>query len=772
VVFLGCLLRGAVVVPMDSGASVQFARRVCTRSGSRFCICSRTKAVLISDLPGMVLEELRERISSYDVSAYPLSDITRDDIVEIVFTSGTTDEPKGVVISHRNVIANLNPLQAEIAKYIKYERIFHPLRFLSLLPLSHVFGQFLGAFIPQMLGAIVIFHDTMNPSEIIRTIRRRRISIVVGVPRILEALRDKIERDFEAAGTLERFRQDFEQAEGEHFIRRWWRFRQIHNQFGWKFWAFICGGAALDADTEQFWSRLSFVMIQGYGLTETTSLVSVNHPFKLGKGSIGKTLPGREIKLAENGEILVRGESVAAGYIQGSELNPVTNQEGWFRTGDLGEMDGEGNLYFKGRKKNIIVTPAGLNIYPEDLEAALRRQPEVVDCVVIALAKDDNAEPCAVMILKGKELEAESVIKRANLELAEFQHVRRWYLWPDEDFPRTSMCKPRINVIREAVQQQFEGTDRGDCSEGTLTEIIGRITGRKMQRLAPDTNLASDLDLSSLDRVELLSALEDRLQIDLNESHFTSATTVGELEHMLRQPVPRRTNYEYPRWAQNPLVGAVRLLVYYLVTWPATMVMASPRIRGREKLRKLHGPLLFIANHVTQVDVGFVLAALPLRYRHNLSVAMLGELLEAMRHPPDSLNPLRKCIERISYSLVVGLFNVFPLPQQTGLRASLAFAGELVDRGYSVLVFPEGRRTQDGSMSPFRAGIGLLANSLGVPIVPIKIDGLFALKKAHKKIARPGTITVWIGDAIRFEPGTDPELIARDLEYRMAELGK
>jgi long-chain acyl-CoA synthetase len=772
VVFLGCLLRGTVVVPMDSGASVQFARRVCTQSEMRICICSRAKTVHISEWPSMVLEDLREKISHYDVSGYPLPEVTRDDIVEIVFTSGTTAEPKGVVISHRNVTANLNPLQAEIAKYIKYERVFHPLRFLSLLPLSHVFGQFLGAFIPQMLGAVVIFHDTMNPSEIIRTIKRRRVSVLVGVPRILETLKDKIERDFEAAGMLERFRRNFAQAEGEHFIKRWWRFRRIHNQFGWKFWAFICGGAALDADTEQFWSRLSFVMIQGYGLTETTSLVSVNHPFKLGKGSIGKTLPGREIKLTDNGEILVRGESIAAGYVQGSELNSVAGREGWFYTGDLGELDWKGNLYFRGRKKNVIVTPEGLNIYPEDLEAALRHQPEVIDCAVIALAKENNAEPCAVMILKGKELEVESVIKRTNLQLAEFQHIRRWYIWPDDDFPRTSTCKPRMNLIQEAVQTHFAGTERGGSSEGALAELISRITGRQVQRLASETNLASDLDLSSLDRVELLSALEDRLQIDLNESHFTSATTVGELERMLRQPVPRRTDYRYPRWAQNPFIGAVRMLVYYLVSWPATMIMACPRIMGREKMRQLRGPLLFIANHVTQVDVGFVLAALPWRYRHSLSVAMLGELLEGMRHPPDSLSPFRRCIEKISYALVVALFNVFPLPQQTGFRESLAFAGDAVDRGYSLLVFPEGRRTPDGSMSPFRAGIGMLANSLNLPIVPIKIEGLFAQKQARKKFARPGTITVWIGDAIRFEPGTSPEIIARDLENLMAGLGK
>ena len=216
----------------------------------------------------------------------------------------------------------------------------------------------------------------------------------------MESLKDKIVRDLESAGTLAQFQREFEAAKDLHFVRRWWRFRRIHNQFGWKFWAFISGGAALDAETEEFWRRLSFVVIQGYGLTETTSLISLNHPFHTGKHSIGKVLEGREIKLDESGEILVRGANVAAGYWQGKKLKPVLNEEGWFRTGDLGELDAEGNLYFKGRKKNVIVTREGMNIYPDDLEAALRQQSEVRDCVVVGLEHGGNAEPCAVLILR------------------------------------------------------------------------------------------------------------------------------------------------------------------------------------------------------------------------------------------------------------------------------------------------------------------------------------------------------------------------------------
>ena len=398
----------------------------------------------------------------------------------------------------------------------------------------------------------MLFQDTLNPTEVMRVIKRERVSVVVAVPRLMESLKDKILRDLESAGGLALFHRQFEAAKDQHFARRWWRFRKIHNQFGWKFWAFISGGAALDADTEEFWRRLSFVVIQGYGLTETTSLISLNHPFRTGKRSIGKVLEGREIKLDETGEILVRGANVAAGYWQGKALKPVLNDEGWFRTGDLGELDAEGNLYFKGRKKNVIVTREGMNVYPDDLEAALRQQHEVRDCVVVGLEHGGNAEPCAVLILRDSA-DPEAVVKRANRQLAEYQQMRRWLLWPEQDFPRTPTQKPKTAVIQQAVQQHFaSGDGGGTAAPGALAELIARITGRSVGSLAPDAKLEDDLNLNSMDRVELMSALEDRYQVDLNQANFTEVSTVADLERLLREPQKSlQSGYVYPRWAQR-----------------------------------------------------------------------------------------------------------------------------------------------------------------------------------------------------------------------------
>jgi long-chain acyl-CoA synthetase len=764
VAFFGCLLRGAIVVPIDKIAAPDFAQRVAQQVDARLCVGSMQNHV--PGLAEITLETMREQIAAHSDQPVVPPPLTRDDIVQIVFTSGTTAEPRGVVISHGNILANLEPLDREIEKYLRYERIFHPLRFLNLLPLSHVFGQFLGIFLPQLLAATVIFQDTLNPTEVLHVIKKERVSVVVAVPRLMESLKDKLLRDFEAAGRREWFQRQFQAANNQHFVRRWWRFRKIHNQFGWKFWAFISGGAALDADTEEFWRRLSFVVIQGYGLTETTSLISLNHPFHTGRRSIGKVLEGREVKLDENGEILVRGANVAAGYWQGRELKPVLSEEGWFRTGDLGELDADGNLYFKGRKKNVIVTREGMNIYPEDLEAALRQEHEVRDCVVVGLEQSGNAEPCAVLILRDSA-DPELVVRGANRQLAEYQQMHRWFVWPEQDFPRTPTQKPKIAAIQQTIQQHFASGDNGtSVAQGALADLIARVTGRSTGELTPGARLDTDLNLSSMDRVELMSALEDRYQVDLNEANFTSVTTVGDLERLLHEPQKSlQSGYKYPRWAQRWPITWIRNFIYYLLTWPATMIMAHPRIVGRENLRGIDGPFLISCNHVTYIDVGFALIALPPRVRHKLAVGMWGEMLWEMWRPPVAWNWFMRLSYEVGYYLVVALFDVFPLPQQSGVRESFAYAGESVDRGYSVLVYPEGVRTADGKPCPFRLGVGMLAARLNVPVVPMRIDGLYEMKMAGHKIARPGELRIVIGKPMRFPPETPAEEITNQIEH-------
>ncbi|HTU33764.1 MAG TPA: AMP-binding protein [Candidatus Acidoferrum sp.] len=767
--FLGCMFRGAIAVPMDAIADRGFAARVTQQSGVKLALIGRNLPPIDPPVPTIRLDDLREIVAGRSIKGFAPPRANRKDPLEIVFTSGTTAEPRGVVLTHGNLLANLEPLEGEIAGYRRYEKFFHPLRFLDLLPLSHVFGQLLGIFLPQILGATSIFVDTLNPAEVARTIHNEKVSVLIAVPRLIESLRDQIERDLTASGDIEKFRRRFRAAEGKHFLHRWWIFRRIRRRFGWKFWAMVSGGAALPAAAEEFWTRLGYAVIQGYGLTETTSLVSVNHPFHLSHGSIGKSLPGLEVKLSGDGEILVRGENVASGYWKNAGIEPVLDSEGWFHTGDLGEQGQDGTLYFKGRRKNVIVTPEGLNIYPEDLEGELRKEPGVRDCVVIGLEHDGNAVPCAVLLLRDASVNPAAIVEGANERLAPFQQMRQWYLWPAADFPRTLTQKPVLKEIVATAQSEFGRRTQSAPSAPTnaIEQILRRISGGE----ATPSGANAKLQLSSIERVELLGALEDRYQVDLSETDFTKAETLRGLEKLVESPRDPARAFHYPRWAQTWSVRWLRTVVFYLLQRPAMFILGWPRVVGRKNLRGMEGPVLIISNHIAYFDPAYILAALPPRLRHRLAVAMDGELLETMRTPPEGTPLVERIFLQTQWLLVTSLFNVFPLPRHSGFRKSFAFAGDLVDRGWSVLVFPEGARTRNGIMNPFQAGIGLLASRLRVPVLPMRLDGIFERKMRGKHWAPPGSIRVTIGKPAPFSENSTPEQLTRELERRVATLG-
>jgi long-chain acyl-CoA synthetase len=303
-----------------------------------------------------------------------------------------------------------------------------------------------------------------------------------------------------------------------------------------------------------------------------------------------------------------------------------------------------------------------------------------------------------------------------------------------------------------------------------VTELIERITGRSVSGVTAEEKLDFELGLSSLDRVELIDALEDRYQVDLSETRFSGARTVGDVERMLRGGATQRTEYHYPNWVLRWPVTWIRWLTHYLLMTPAMFFLGWPRIEGRENLRGWNGPLLVVCNHIAGVDVGFVQTALPARLRHRIATATGGEALEALHTQEPGKNFAARVYDRMRWVLGVSLLNLFPLPREAGFRQSFAYAGQAVDRGYSVLVFTEGRPPVDGKINPFRAGIGLLADNLGIPVLPMRIVGMFEVKQTGKKFASPGKICVRIGQPKRFAEGCAPERIAEELQKAVEEL--
>ena len=772
--WVGCFwaiqLGGGIAVPMDAAASLEFVKKTVRDAGVKLVLLDRELPRLEFEIPSLTLDESRA-ISSKESAAAAFSrnrdgSSQRNTIAEILYTSGTTGEPRGVVLTHGNFLANLEPIEKGIEEYRKYERWTHPLRFVSLVPLSHVFGQFMTLFVPPLLGATVVLENSANPLEILRTVKKEHATALIAVPRMLDALRGAIEREIVARGWREWFRNATNAAETKTFLKRAWIFRRIHRMFGWKFWAFICGGAALSAETERFFKRLGFAVVQGYGMTETASLISLNHPFRATEGSVGKVLPGREFKLAEDGEILVRGGNVSVGYWESGQVRATSESE-WLRTGDIGEIDAEGNLKFRGRKKSVIVTSAGLNIYPEDLEVQLKGWRQIRDCVVLPIRSGSDTEPCAVILPQTRddssahaaaqrEEECGYAVTCANRFLSKYQQIHRWVIWPEADFPRTSTGKPRLQVIAERLPELLEPQKKRSPENGFL-EGLG----------FPSPVGGSLESLTSLDRVELLSAIERRYNVELNETTFSEAKTVADVQRLLQQPVARRTDYVYPRWTQWEPVRWFRLSVYYALVWPATKILGHPRVVGREHLKGVDGPVIVISNHITRrADIGLILMALPLRFRHRLATAMGGETLMKMRRPPQEWLFGRRWAYQLGYFLVTALFNIFPLPQLSGFRESFRFAGESADRGYNVLIFPEGEvnNSEDGKMAPFQSGIGILAQNLRLPIVPMRLDGVWGMKRERRRWAHRREITVHIGKPISFSTETTADEIVQHLQ--------
>ena len=590
--FYGCVLRGILVVPLDAAGDPRFAQRVIAETSPRLLVGdpSLLQKLQTSDVPALALDATELPAPHYA----PVPGLNRSTPLQIIFTSGTTSEPKGIVHTHGNVLASLDPIEREIARYRRYARPFHPLRFLHTLPLSHVFGQFMGLWVPPLLAAEVHFESRLDAPRLIQIIHAQRISVLAAVPRVLELLRGHLTRlDPTLADRVEA-------AQDVSALGRWWRFRRQHRLFGWKFWAFVCGGATLPPDLEQFWTRLGFALIQGYGMTETTALVTLNHPFHTARGSIGKPLAGREVRVADDGEILVRGDSIADTEWRAGQAQARNAEEGWLHTGDLAARNAEGELVFAGRKSDLIVTAAGLNVHPQDVEAALAHQPGVRDACAFAFDGGGGPQPAAALLMSDPSM-AEAAVTSANATLADYQQIRRWLLWPDPDFPRTSTGKVKRREVAARAQLAFASKGEVSAGDDTLIQALRAMPGARVENVSDASRLSEDIGLDSLGLVELQSALEQQFAMEIPDDAWQRVRTVGDLRSLIEPqttlaeaavrgsastspaaaPVTRDAVTDetiYPRWPWSAPIRWLRVAFLECISIPLTRLLLGPRI--------------------------------------------------------------------------------------------------------------------------------------------------------------------------------------------------
>ena len=774
VAFWACLLDGIVIVPVDYRSSPEFLARVSRIVGARLTLVGQDVPP-IESANGAPVWPLHE-IEWIDGTP-PTVDIERDDIVEIVFTSGATADPKGVIITHRNVLANIAPVEREVQKYRKWGRPFFPLRFLNLLPLSHMFGQAMATFVPPMLPGVVVFMREYNPAEIVRQIKSRRVSVLVSVPKILDLIREYVVRATgDDPANLGGRRDRSARRQPKNLVLRvayrWWRYRRIHRLFGLKFWAFVVGAAPLDTELETFWGELGFVVIQGYGLTETAPIVTLNHPFGTRRGSVGKALAGVEVKIGPDGEILVRGENVSRGYFNADRETAQAFDDGWFHTGDIGEIAPDGQLFIRGRKKELIITPEGLNVFPEDVERVINRLPGVRDSAVVGVptgagASEERVHAVAVL---DREIDPDAITRLANAELADHQKIRRTLVWPEAELPRTEGTrKLKRRAIRDWVRSGNRPT-AAPTNRDALGAIVAKYAGRG--DLSPDTTI-DELGLSSLERVELMVALEDVFQTRINERAFADTRDLSQLQSLVdrsaRVDTPPSEPVTFPRWNRSWLARAVRRVS--LPTWilPLARLFAWIQVEGQQHLETLEGPVIFSSNHQSLMDGPVIMAALPGRWRYRLAPAMVKEMFAAHFFPEEH-GRIAWFTNSLNYYLAALFFNAFPLPQrEAGARQTLRYIGEVLEGGDSVLIFPEGRRSESGAIDRFRPGVGMIASRLGATIVPVRLDGLQNVLRVGWRLARPGRVRVVFGPPLRLK-GDDYEAAAKQVEDAVKSL--
>jgi len=764
IAFLATAHAGGVTVPLDVRHAQEFAAKVAAQTGARLVLASRQTAdgARSLGLPIVWIESLPDQARRTDPLA--AATIGPDDLAEVVFTSGTTGDPKGAMISHRNLLSSAKGMAAVFP-------IRPAERLISVLPLSHLFEQGIGLIIPLLVGASVVYPVSRQPAVLLRTFRDFQATMLLLVPQGLRLLDNAILRRVDQAGRRSLFEWLHRVARALPRSVRRLIFRPVLAQLGGRLHTIGVGASALDPALTTHWTQMGVQVLQGYGATEMSPGISFTRPTLNRPGTVGQAIPGVEIRVADDGELLVRGPNRFLGYWDNPEATAAAiDHEGWYHTGDLGELSADGVLTLRGRKKDMLALPDGQKVYPDDVEAVLTRDPRVRDATVVGWPLGLDLRVHAVLLLDDPSLAA-AVVRDANAVLGAHQQIRGNTVWPDEDLPRTHALKVKKHVVLERLAQlagaAADGSRPGVAASAAASQadpadaldpvaaLVAQIALVPPSTVTPSARLSSDLNLDSLQRVELLGVIEEELGTYIDDDALDPEATVADLSAMVAAAGSAKREGGIYGWPLSPVSRAVGMGLQALVVRPFVRLFYRVRTSGLERLDGLEGPVLFTPNHCLHLDNAIILARLPREWRWRLSIAAAADDIFG--------NPLRGFGASI-------LANAFPLAREGAVRRSLELLGARLDRGFSILIFPEGKLTLGGPMQPFKAGVGLIAVEGATPIVPLKLH-------IHRMSRIDGPSRWWrgdvefvIGEPLRFDADADPSAATTRLEQIMAAL--
>lgn len=790
--YLSVLTAGGIAVPLDSQLGPEEIQNLLYDSGTKIVFHSQmTEAALHRaagklaglghSLKALNLDSQEFRFLSQAEESVRFPEASPEDIASIIYTSGTTGKPKGVMLTHHNFCSDAEAL-------IDVRIVTHGDNVLSVLPLHHTYAFMCTFLLPVFLGASITYPVSLKGPDLLSAIRERGVSVLVGVPQLLGLLRNGIMKKLSSMPgplsflllKLHRISGFFREKLNINIGR--YIFSSAHRALGAQFRFFTSGGAKLDPSIMRDLEALGFTVLEGYGLTETSPVLTFNPPSCRKPGSAGKPLHSVELSILNpsetgEGEIRVRGPMVMKGYYKNPSATADVIRDSWFSTGDIGRIDRDGHLFITGRSKEVIVLSSGKNIYPEDVEKLYLGSTLIKEICILGIESDGITESLHAVIVPdfeyAKQAGISNIQEAVKWEINELSGKIPSYMRvtghsiSKEPLPRTPLGKLRRFMIKGYIgkpsqaREKATGEERPIVRDETAQVIINALRqfSKDSQKISPEDNLELDLGLDSLSKIELVVSLEKTFSIKLPETFLADIHTVGELTEKIRTQTSQgfaaedigktswknilaaepeeKTRFEKP--------GALLVPVFLIHTFLKLICKLFFRLEARG-IQNIPSGRNFILtpNHTSYLDGFVLLLSLPFSYFRNIYSLGLRDFFTGA---------VKGWLAKISH--------VIPIDSSSYLNKALQTSAYVLRNNYSLSVFPEGGRSIDGSLMEFKKGVGILAVETGVPAVPVCIKGAFDALPRTASWPRPAKITITFGSP----------LLASDIDFSKKPAG-
>jgi len=742
--FYAGLKQGCTLVPIDFMSSAEDVAHILNDCTPSLVFCSNSTREVLDQAIGasshqplvLVLDELDA--AAADSQAEPIPAPALDKTLLLIYTSGTTGRPKGVMLSWDNLLANIESISKDVPIYVPEQRT------LALLPLHHIF-PLVGALIaPLYTGGTCVFSPSLASEDMLRALNDNQVTIMIGVPRLYQLITKSIKDKINASRLTRLLFHLAAKINSRAFSKR--LFAKVHERFGGQIRFLVSGGAKLDEDVFRDLTTLGFEVLEGFGMTEAAPMITFTRPGESTLGAAGRPMSCNEVRIVD-GEILNRGRNVMQGYYRRPEETAAVIKDGWLYTGDLGYIDASGALHVTGRKKEIIVLPSGKNINPVEIEAKLFESTDLISEVAVFQHQDSLEAAVVPDFRKARERGIadlqktlnEQVLAPYNKAVTPYKKVLKLHLLGDE-LPKTRLGKLKRFLLPDMVASNQTRTADGEEPDYPEYKTIQQFLQQQKEcAVYANDHLELDLGLDSLDRVGLQSFLQGTFGVGVSDEILMDHPTVGRIAEFIRDKktkmavsvvewaeiLKQRSEIHLPRsWAaHNPLRHGMAMLARAYFRLSA---------KGLENLPA--GPCILAPNHQSFLDGLFVAAFLD-----NATMKRTYFFAKA------------KHVNRPWLRFLAARNNVIVLDLERDLRHALQNLSEVLRQGCNIIIFPEGTRSKDGAVAPFRKTYAILSRELGVPVVPVAIKGAWQALRSGSWLPK-----VFAPIEVSFLPAVEP----------------